>query len=131
MDDTASYISANTSARIPTQLPMHRKLEEIYKQNSGEYRQRFEKIKKRFKDFYGGEISYMVRVPGIAKLPLEQIDIKMFDYGVACLEQDVVVAIGVVEGQEDLKIGNIEKAKFPVVERIKKVEFQQRFFDEL
>jgi hypothetical protein len=116
MDDTVSMLSANTTARIPTPIGMTRKLAAVYQVNDADYRQRYEKIGKRFKDYYQCDVQFMVRVPAVVKVPVEQSDLRLLDYGMACLEQDVVVAIAKSESRVDqIEIGNTEKAKFPLV----------------
>lgn len=117
MDDTVSLLSANTTARIPTPLKMTRKLKGVYQINAADYQPRFEKVKKRFKDYFAdADIQFIVRVPGVMKIPLDQSDLKMLDYGLGCMEQDVLVAIGKNEKSlNNIQIGNTEKAKYPVV----------------
>ena len=129
MDDSQSV--ASTIVKIPTSLPMTRKLEQVYTMNFTENRQRYEKIGKRFKDWYGETVQYLIRVPGQLKVPMEQAEGRMFDHGIINLEQDVVVAISRTEQKDSLKIGNMEKAKYPVVSKVEIAHLHQRISSKL
>lgn len=97
------------------ELPSIKQLADLYPSGVQQSWRRLERLGKKFRDTFSTVTSHLIRVPAQLKIPNDNTDLRLHDYGLINLESDIVVAIGYQENSRDLSIVSTEKAKYPLV----------------
>ena len=92
-----------------------KQLADLYPSSVQQSWRRLERLGKKFRDTFSTGVSHLIRVPAQLKVPNDNSDLRLHNYGLINLESDIVVAIGYQENSKDLNIASTEKVKYPLV----------------